>query len=136
MSISAIVISGGWPGSIVGRSVEVLSTTGSYLCSLPDLPESYSWHTQAGLVICGGQDSNTWSSCLTFSSGQWNKSQPLKYPRSRHISWMSQQGLVLMGGNGTAGSLPTTEILSSDGQSTTSFSLRYTIRYQILFILR
>ena len=121
--ISAIIISGS-----ISRSVEILRANGSYWCSLPDLPDDRYGrfgHTQSGLVACGGWDRDTPTSCLTFSSGLWKTSHQLQHSRYLHSSWMSQHGIVLMGGSGRP---TTTEILTDDGQSSPSFTLKYRTR--------
>ena len=118
---SAIIITGG-DSTRSDRSVEILHANGSYWCSLPDLPDKRKNHTQSGLVTCGGIGSDIWTSCLTFSSGQWRTSHQLQQKRWDHFSWMSQHGVVLMGGYG---SRTTTEILTEDGQSSPSFPLKY-----------
>ena len=105
--------------------VEVLREDGSSWCLLPDLPDSRYWHTQSGLVICGGGSLDARTSCLTFSSGQWITSHSLQQTRYYHSSWKSQQGIMLIGGSVSG---TTTEILNDDGQSTTSFSLQYNTR--------
>lgn len=108
------------------RSVEVLQSDGSSLCSLPDLPNDYFGHTQSGLVTCGGAYTQT--SCYTFSSGVWTKSHSLLHSRVGHSVWSSPLGTVLIGG-GDSASPTTTELLMTDGQSTDLFSLKYdTIR--------
>ena len=119
---SAILISGGSDGSSADRSVEILRPNGSYWCSLPDLPDARYYHSQSGVVTCGGGRSDTRTSCLTFSSGQWRTSHQLQQSRYEHSSWMSQHGIVLMGGDY---SRSTTEILTKDGQSSPSFPLKY-----------
>ena len=120
---SAILISGNYPSSIIlVRSVEILQANGSYWCSLPDLPDDRYYHTQSGLVTCGGRGYYTQTSCLTFSSGQWRTSHQLQHSRYYHSSWMSQHGVVLMGGDG---SQTTTEKLTEDGPSSSSFTLKY-----------
>ena len=123
---SAMLISGGGT-NLRHKSVEILHSNGSYWCSLPDLPDSRYLHTQSGLVLCGDGSSNYWSSCLTFSSGQWRKSHLLQHNRTFHSSWMSQHGLVLLGGNpgSDRDSKTTAEILTEDGQSSPSFTLKY-----------
>ena len=122
--MSAIIISGGYLSSSVGRPVEILHANGSYWCSLPNLPDDRYSHTQSGLVTCGGYRSDTRTSCLTFSSGQWRTSHQLQHSRYHHSSWMSQHGVVLMGGS-TWDSQTTTEMLTEDGQSSPSFTLKY-----------
>ena len=62
------------------------------------------------------------TSCLSFSDGKWVTSHDLQYNRFYHSSWMSQHGLVLMGGGGGFGD--TTEILTDEG-STPGFTLKY-----------
>ena len=105
-------------------SVEILRDDGSYWCSLPDLPDQRSWHSQSGLITCGGGSfyGNVRRSCLTFSAGQWNMSHRLAYQRYYHVSWISQQGVVLIGGEISDGE---TETLTDDGESTEGFKLKY-----------
>ena len=122
--ISAIIITGGDSSASASiRSVEILRENGSYWCSLPNLPDVRDQHTQSGLVTCGGYHSSTMTSCLTFSSGQWRTSHQLQHRRYFHSSWMSQHGVVLMGG---LDSETTTEMLTEDGQSSPSFTLKHT----------
>ena len=105
-------------------SVEILRKDGSYWCSLPDLPDQRSWHSQSGLITCGGGSfyGNVRRSCLTFSAGQWNMSHRLAYQRYYHVSWISLQGVVLIGGEMSDGE---TETLTDDGESTEGFKLKY-----------
>ena len=114
--------------------MEILRSNGSYWCSLPDLPDDRSGHTQSGLIACGGhgrRDSDIMSSCSSFSNGEWIKSHQLsvapqfQYGRFDHSSWISPQGVVLMGG--LFGAI-TTENLTDDGLSIPSFPLKYKIR--------
>jgi len=104
------------------ESVEALWSNGSSLCSLPDLPDDHYYHTQSGLVTCGGWYTNTRTSCYTLTSGVWTKSHTLRHERYLHSSWTSPMGIVLMGGSV---SKTTTELLTDDGQSTDYFSLQY-----------
>ena len=70
------------------RAVEVLTSLGQALCSLPSLPDARHSHSQAGLVTCGGGE--TPDSCLTFSSGAWAASHSLAKPgREAHCSWQT-----------------------------------------------
>ena len=62
-----------------GQSVEVLKDDGTSLCTLPDLPDERTYHTQSGLVICGGY--RTMTSCYKFSSGVWTESHSLLHHR-------------------------------------------------------
>ena len=118
----AIIITGGDPSSSY-RSVEILRSNGSYWCSLPNLPDDrHEGHTQSGLITCGGYDpSDTQTSCLSFTDGQWSTSHQLQHRRYRHSTWMSQHGVVLLGGGG---STSTTEILTDNEGSTPAFTLK------------
>ena len=114
----AIIVTGTYFGN--SRSVEALREDGSSLCTLPDLPNSYFYHTQSGLVTCGGYYAST--SCIRLIDGKWNQSNTLKHSRYLHTSWTSPMGIVLMGGwdSGT-----TTELLTEDGLSVELFPLKY-----------
>ena len=123
MIFLAILVTGDGGGN--ERSVEALLSNGSSLCSLPDLPYDYYYHTQSGLVTCGGGSSTlTETSCYTFTSGVWTKSHTFRLERYGHSSWTSPMGIVLMGGWDSV-SETTTELLTDDGQSTEHFSLKY-----------
>ena len=124
--------------------MEILRENGSYWCSLPDLPEDRYFHTQSGLITCGNQspqvisigqtiDINSTRSCLTFSSGQWIKSHSLLFSRVYHSSWISKEGVVLMG-SGQGGSANTSEILTNDGNSRPSFPLKANIMYDDTYL--
>ena len=52
--ISAVLVTGGVPTNSVGTSVELLSSNGTRLCSLPNLPAPRHYHSQTGLLSCGG----------------------------------------------------------------------------------
>ena len=96
------------------------------------MPQERWYHTQTGLVLCGGYHSDIRTSCLTFSSGQWIQSHTLQHWRSRHSSWASPDGPLVMGGfpneeiEGNS-----TEMLTRDGQSTMYFALKYDTRWKI-----
>ena len=94
-----IIVTGGQDDS----SVEVLSSFGiPHHCDMPELPAPRVGHTQDGLLSCGGgqQDTDTTAtSCVTLSStGVWLQSHNLIEARVNHSSWMSPDGLVLIGG--------------------------------------
>ena len=124
----AIIVSGG--NEAAGKSVEVLHMDGSPWCSLPDLPEACSSHTQTGLEACGG--SGLGVTCVTFKrdpftgATYWDKTNKLKKWRIAHASWASPEGTVLMGG---ANGGDTTELLEkseySQLRSATHFPLKY-----------
>ena len=79
------------------------------------------------MEVCGGL-SNYATLCDTWSpeTGLWTRSQTsLNYNRQNHVSWLSAEGLVLLGGSG---SLSTSEILSNETTSEAYFELKYTTR--------
>ena len=96
---------GGSRGGFAGKD-----EINSFRCILPRLPHGRSAHTQSGLEVCGGHDSNTMTNCLTFSDSNWTTSHTLLHPRSNHTSWISPEGVVLMGGSFSPN---TTELLSN-----------------------
>ena len=121
MIFLAILVTGDVGDNV--RSVEALLSNGSSLCSLPDLPYDYYYHTQSGLVTCGGGSSTlTEISCYTFTNGIWTKSHTLRHSRYYHSSWTSPMGIVLMGGRWSEN---TTELLTTEGIPTEHFSLKY-----------
>ena len=109
-------------------SAELLHTNGTTLCSLPDIPNDPSfrrWHTQTGLVLCGGS-SSAQSSCTTFKEGTWVLSHSLATNWHAHSSWASPQGVLLIGSLNNGGR--TTELLNDNGDTTPSFTLDYITR--------
>ena len=90
------------------------------------MPDDRYAHTQSGLVACGGYGSYT--SCLSFSSGEWRTSHELYYSRYEHSSWMSQQGLVLMGGVGHENTAELVTVESDVGNFVVPFILKYETR--------
>ena len=121
ISVTAIIVSG---GNYAEKSVEVLHGDGTPWCSLPDLPEERSHHTQTGLLTCGGVDTEKiWTSSVRFSGGKWKPSHKLKKERFYHSSWAAPAGTVLMGGSFSG---KTTELLDdTTGVSIMHFSLKY-----------
>ena len=122
-NISAVLVTGGVPTNSVGTSVELLSSNGTRLCSLPNLPAGRWMHSQTGLISCGGNGGSQWLSCVTFSAGRWRKTHTLGQRRSYHSAWASPRGVLLMGGGYSDGDGTTTELLTDNGGSTPSFSL-------------
>ena len=116
-----IIVTGstGWSS----RTVDLLSEDGSSLCELPDLNDDFSFHTQTGLIACGGSYHH--SSCYTFDAGVWEKSHTLLYERYAHSAWNhSIFETILIGGTDTDG-VTNSEILTNDGHSEELFPLRY-----------
>ena len=90
------------------------------VCSLPDLPFTNRRASQDGPVMCGGENNHFSQSCYTFSAeGKWTKSHNLSTERVLHCSWKTEQGILLMGGNGTEGK--TTELGTDWSQSGITF---------------
>ena len=102
-------------------SVQLLYTNGTWRCSLPDLPAARKYPSQNGLITCGGYGDAT---CVTFNKGSWVETHSLSTQRSRHTSWASPEGVLLMGGV-YADAKTTTELLTVDGDTTPGFTLNY-----------
>ena len=130
MSISwfcHVPITGGGSGADIkhAKSVELLTQKDDSSwssCSLPNLPDFRSTHTQNGGLTCGGINRFVHSSCLTFSSGEWKTSHMLLQQRYEHTTWNSPIGTILMGGSDAP---LLTELLNDDGTSTEQFKMKY-----------
>ena len=96
---------GGIRGGLAGKD-----EMNSFRCVLPSLPHSRYGHTQSGMEVCGGHDNVTMTNCMTFSNGTWTTCHTLLHPRTNHTSWLSPEGVVLMGGSASPN---TTEILEN-----------------------
>ena len=110
----------------VKTSVELLSSNGTRLCSLPNLPEKRYFHSQTGVLACGGgigSDQSVLKTCSTFAGGRWKKSHTLGIKRNAHTAWASPQGVFIMGGSFNTQS---TELLNDNGGATAtpSFTLK------------
>ena len=97
VNISVVLMTGGEEPA--GKSVELFSSNGTRLCSLPDLPGERWRHSQTGLITCGGggHGSSEQTSCVTFDAGSWKKTHTLgqgEWPD--HTAWASPQGVMLM----------------------------------------
>ena len=117
-NISVVMVTGGSDLT----SVELLSINGTRLCALPSLPEYRAWHTQSGLVTCGGEGDQP-PSCLTLSGGHWKKTHTLRQRRYGHTAYALPQGVMLMGGDAHGGFKKTTELLTDNGGATLSINL-------------
>ena len=76
---SGLIISGGYlynDGSI--QSVEVyIPSTGQH-CELPDMPDGRHYHSMEGMEVCGGDDTDTQTSCLSLTDeGTWERTTTL-----------------------------------------------------------
>ena len=75
---SGLIISGGFPSSVVEQSVEVyIPSTGQH-CELPDMPDGRYSHSMEGMEVCGGPGSDTGTSCLSLTDeGTWERTTTL-----------------------------------------------------------
>ena len=108
-----------------GTSVELLSINGTRVCALPDLTDKRWYHSQNGLITCGGGRQfydPTQTSCVTFTAGKWKKTHTLGHSRFGHTGWSSPQGVLLMGGD-DHDSGDKTELLRDNGDIKPSFKL-------------
>ena len=102
---------------------------------LPSIPGSPRvWHTLTDNVICGGVYPGTSNTCLalTTEKGWQELEMTLEKPRLAHSSWLSPQGIVLLGGYSSGQS---TETLSSSG-SKSSFDLQDNTRWGFIILTR
>ena len=97
-NISVVMVAGGSAGvrAPPSQSVELLSSNGSWLCYLPNLPDKRrSSFTLTGSLICGGYQSL--KTCINFSGGRWQQTHRLRQGRHGHTAWASPRGVLLMG---------------------------------------
>ena len=93
-----------------GISAELLSSNGTRLCALPNLPAERIDHSQTGLLTCGGHNikggghsihgGSQSRSCITLSGGQWKKNHTLALGgvRFNHAAVALPQGVLFTGG--------------------------------------
>jgi len=119
-----ILVVGGQQKTIT-KSVEAITTEGTPLCTLPDLPDERSAHTMDNHIMCGG--SSTLSSCLYYGAGKWTKYRNvLKFLRNYHVSWQRPDGEVMLIGGWNVNSQKTSEVVLSSGQQE-GFNLKHKI---------
>ena len=121
---SGVLISGGG-----ANSVEIYNPTTNTTCSLPKLPVGRYGHTQDVNLACGGPSSSTRTTCVKWSSesGSWTQSHTLRKRRYGHVSWATEDGVYLMGGNDSS-SWKTTELVKVNGSVEEGFRLKYHTR--------
>ena len=125
--LSGIVISGG--GQALNKWVELFVPSTGYSCLLPSLPDTREDHTMNNMFICGGSDIYARDLCIQFVDGQWTSLSSTKESRDDHSSWLTPEGLVLMGGSYT---MQSTEIITLEGgQGGPGFNLNYDVRFVI-----
>ena len=100
-------------------------------CYIPPLPDTRISHSMDGDILCGGlwvHNPDVQTTCMKFSAeeGSWTYSHTLQEKRVGHSSWVTGDGLVLMGG---WMSPTTSEILSiGGGQGVPLFTMEYKTR--------
>ena len=117
-------MTGGSPTE-VGQSAEVfVPGTGSSCLVSASLVLDRFWHSQDGLLACGG------TTCEQFSpaTGTWALTgHTLQEERQGHVSWSVEEGTLLMGG---VNSGTTSEIVKHDGTTERTFELQYDTAYE------
>ena len=115
-----ILISGGDESSNRYKSVEIWSSR--VHCQLPEFEIERKGHSQDGLLACGTTCETTCgTTCEKFENGNWVQAFTLTTRRSYHVSWKTENGILLMGGNSSP---ETTDLLEEGGQVVQGFPLR------------
>ena len=72
------MISGDYGSNSVGRSVEVYVPSTGRHCQLADLPDRRWSHSMDAKTLCGGENSETQTSCLSLTDdGVWERTTTL-----------------------------------------------------------
>ena len=108
-------------------TVEIYNPGTNTGCLLPQLPEARYQHTQNGELLCGGgwgylgseESCDKWRS----DSGTWTQSHILRQKRYNHVSWFTDDGVYLIGGQGPL--TLTSELVKKDRSVEDGFSLKY-----------
>ena len=101
---------GGDTGS--SKSIEIHNWDGTFRCEKPNaLLEDTAHHTQTSYKytasdtsnnlkyqVCGGYSTRARSICQTYDNRNIINRPKLAYERTSHVSWSSDEGLILMGG--------------------------------------
>ena len=124
-SASLLLLTGGWDDNIILSSSEVFPATGSSPPSL--LPGKRSYHTtfltagvQPRVATCGGHDGrNSLVSCLILDPNlvTWEGMGNLLQERSQHAAVTLDRQVFIIGGDGSASSSSTTEVLTADSKT-------------------
>ena len=119
--MSVVLITGGADGDDM-LSSEIYNPFTKTSCSLPQFNDARRGHSQNAGLTCGSA-TNT---CVKWNpaSGTWKKSHTLKNVRAGHVSWATESGVYLLGGN-SANTRRTSEKVNNDGSVEDSFSLKY-----------
>ena len=95
---SGMIISGGgtYLSDSVGKSVEVYVPSTGQHCNLPDLPTGRRHHTMEEVVVCGGEATNTSTSCLSLTdNGAWERTTTLLEQRYHRVIFRLPSSLSL-----------------------------------------
>jgi len=121
----ALVVAGGNPDK---TAVQVFHH-GQHECHLPRLPDNRRFHTldtvDGVLTVCGGINDvmGDWGRtlpCLKFVKGSWQEVEAPLMSRLEHFSWVTSQGLMLLGGTSEEDkdeSTATTELVMATGSN-------------------
>ena len=116
----------GWHGPKRTSGIYIPET--NTMCNLPDVPEERRSFTVNGHTVCGGMvNEEVQNNCKAFNTttGQWETSATFRPARYHHCSWLSSQGLYLMGGIETESS---TTLIHNTGDYEEGFQLRNPFR--------
>ena len=78
---------------------------------------------QNGNLICGGWEWDTDDTCLTWADGSWTVSHNLTHARVGHVSWKTEDGVLLIGDR-FIDTRSTTEMVTWQGTTEERFSLK------------
>ena len=135
--IIGILITGGYKTQL-NSTAEIYFPSTNTGCSLPDLPEVRSGHTQDGDLACGGGGyggSEAGRSCVKWENGGWSRSYDLgNITRGGHVSWATASGVYLIGGYGNSNQHFTSTMVKENGAVEKGFDLKYTTKLKTSFI--
>ena len=102
-------------------------------CTLPDIPNGRTEHSQDGDLGCGGYNKigEHLQNCFKLSNGVWTQTHNLRMKRpGDHVTWDTASGLYLMGG---WISEKTSELVKKDGSVEEGFNLKYETMYNLKY---
>ena len=67
-------------------------------------------------------------SCITYQDGSWKQSHNLTFPRWGHSSWVTPQGVILMGGNDDISSTTSELVPYNSAHTISALNLQYKTR--------
>ena len=125
--MQVILITGGYKGS---GELATIYNRASTSCKVASLPEERFYHTQHEDKICGGGWDNTMKTCIQWKKDEakWVTANTFPVARINHVSWTTNIGTYLIGGDGQDGSELTTTLVKDDGTSEEGFPLEYKTR--------